>query len=104
MLDPDLGEKEDFTDTLHFFSKKDERVTKKVARNYLVQIKKVAFYQFTKDNKVENCMQNFADFIKIDDRHDADEQLDPKFDLKEHRLEWTLGFPFVLAETGESHH
>lgn len=44
MLDPDLGEKEDFTDTLHFFSKKDERVTKKVARNYLVQIKKVAFY------------------------------------------------------------
>lgn len=39
----------------------------------------------------------------MEDKHD-DEELDQKYDLKEWRLEWTLGFPFVLAETGESGH
>jgi len=87
MLDPDYGEIEDFTETLHFLSFNDERVTKKVARNYLVSIgTKLVFNDFTKEDKqvkVQEYIERLNKFIKIDDR------------LKEHRLEITLGFPVV---------
>lgn len=74
MLVPDLDEVEDFTPTLHFLSIKDARVSKKVAKNYLNQIKSNAFCKFEELDKVSRCLDNFSEFIRIVDKHDHENE------------------------------
>ena len=38
MLNPDEGEKENFVPSLHFLAENNEKITRKVGRNYLTQI------------------------------------------------------------------
>ena len=49
MLKPDKGEIEDFVSTLHLLSKNNEKVTRKVARNYLDLIMKLSMLDLSEN-------------------------------------------------------
>ena len=43
MLNPDEGEKENFVPSLHFLAENNEKITRKVGRNYLNQLMNVSY-------------------------------------------------------------
>ena len=90
MLKPDKGEIEDFVPTLHFLSRNNEKVTRKVGRNYLDLIFKMNTLDLSEDateisKKIDFRLDNLEKFIKIDDT------------IKRERIEWVLGFPEVSS-------
>ena len=90
MLKPDLGEVENFVPALHFLSTDNEKITRKVGRNYLELIMELNKEELTKDptemgEKIDLQLDNFGKFITLVDS------------LVDKRIEWVLGFPEVAA-------
>ena len=84
MLNPDDNEVEDFVPSLHFLAEDNDKITRKVARNYLTSLNDPDNIWELEENMTKG-LDDFSTFVKWPIKRDLD--------LKRKRMEWVLGFP-----------